>query len=61
MGEERDSYLTARERGDFDIAAAIAGEAAGLIRDIPTAKEIIDRMIVQANALVSGGWARGRF
>jgi nitronate monooxygenase len=61
MGEERDSYLTARERGDFDIAAVIAGEAAGLIRDIPAAKDIIDRMIAQADALVSGGWARGRF
>jgi hypothetical protein len=36
-------YATARERGDFDIAAVIVGEACALIDDIPTAGEIVER------------------
>ena len=52
IGEESQCYLTANERGDFDIAAVIAGESAGLIRDVPTAAEIIGRIVGQANSLL---------
>jgi nitronate monooxygenase len=54
LGEKPDAYSAAHERGDFDVAAVIAGEVAGLIHDIPTAKEIIRRMMAEADDLVTG-------
>jgi hypothetical protein len=42
----------ARERGDFDIAAVIVGEACALIDDIPTAGEIVERIVIQAERLL---------
>jgi nitronate monooxygenase len=51
--EVGDQYRAAREQGDFDTAAVIAGEAAGLIRDLPTAGEIIRRIVAQAEQLLS--------
>jgi len=47
-------YLAAKERGDFDIAAVIAGESAGLIHDAPSAAEIVHRITTQAEALLGG-------
>lgn len=41
-------YLRAREAGNFDIAAVIAGESAGLIHDVRPAAEIVDNIIAQA-------------
>ncbi len=41
-------YAAARERGDFDIAGVIAGEACALIRDIPKAGEIVQRIVAEA-------------
>jgi len=52
--DEKDRYLAARERGDFDVAAVIAGEAAGLVHDIPDAVAIVRRMIEEASALLTG-------
>lgn len=46
------AYAEARQRGDFDIAGVIAGEAAGLIHDIPTAGEIVARIVAQASLLL---------
>lgn len=46
-------YTAARERGDFNVAAVIAGEACALIHDIPTAGEIVQRMMVAAERLLS--------
>ena len=37
-------YTAARERGDFDVAAVIVGEACALIHDIPPAGEIVERV-----------------
>ena len=48
---ERD-YTLARERGDFDIAGVIAGEACALIHDIPQAGEIVTRIISEAERLL---------
>jgi nitronate monooxygenase len=45
-------YAAARERGDFDIAAVIAGEASALIHDIPPAAEIVRRVVAEAEALL---------
>lgn len=45
-------FATARESGDFDMAPVIAGEAVGLIHDIPTAKEIVLRTAAEAERLL---------
>ncbi len=41
-------YAAARERGDFDIARVIVGEACTLIHDIPPAGEIVERIVKKA-------------
>jgi nitronate monooxygenase len=56
---ETDRYLEARKRGDFSIAAVIAGEAAGLVRDVSSAAEIVERVVAEASALL-GGASRAR-
>ena len=52
-GEEvgRD-YAAARERGDFEVAGVIAGEACALIHDIPPASEIVERIVTEAERLL---------
>ena len=45
-------YAAARERGDFDIAGVIAGEACALIHDIPEASEIVRRIVAEAERLL---------
>jgi nitronate monooxygenase len=47
-------YATAKAAGNFDIAAVIAGEAVGLIHDIPPAAEIVDRIVAEADQLLLG-------
>jgi len=54
MSEERDAFVTAKQRGDFDIAPVIAGEVVGLIHDVAPAKEIVERMMAEAERLVGG-------
>jgi nitronate monooxygenase len=38
--------------GDMDAGAWSCGMVAGLINDIPTVKELIDRIMDQANAII---------
>jgi nitronate monooxygenase len=45
-------YAAARERGDFDVAGVIAGDACGLIHDIPRAGEIVERVVAEAERLL---------
>jgi nitronate monooxygenase len=47
---EADRYAESRAKGDFDRAAVIAGESSGLIHDIPTVDEVLDRMLAEAAA-----------
>ena len=47
-------YAAAKTAGNFDIAAVIAGEAVGLIHDIPPAAEIVDRIVTEADQILSG-------
>jgi nitronate monooxygenase len=47
-------YAAARAAGNFDVAAVIAGEAVGLIHDIPKAGEIVDRITLEAEQILSG-------
>jgi nitronate monooxygenase len=46
-------YAAARARGDFDVAGVIAGEACGLIHDIPTAGEIVQRIVADSQRLLA--------
>ncbi|MBO9652653.1 MAG: nitronate monooxygenase [Variovorax sp.] len=56
--QEHAGYLAAREAGNFDIAAVIAGEAVGLVRDIPSAREVVARVSQEAEALLKGATQR---
>jgi nitronate monooxygenase len=47
-------YAEARAAGNFDVAAVIAGEAVGLIHDIPPAAEIVGRIVTEAEQIISG-------
>jgi nitronate monooxygenase len=47
-------YAAARDAGNFDIAGVFAGEAASLIHDIPKAAEIVDRIVTEAEQILSG-------
>jgi nitronate monooxygenase len=47
-------YAEARAAGNFDIAAVIAGDAVGLIHDVPPAAEIVDRLIAEADQIMLG-------
>jgi nitronate monooxygenase len=47
-------YAAAKAAGNFDIAAVIAGEAVGLIHDIPKAGEIVERITLEAEQILQG-------
>jgi nitronate monooxygenase len=47
-------YDKARDNGDFDTAAVIAGESVDMISDIPPAGEVVERMVKEASALLAG-------
>ena len=53
LDEEAEKYAAARAAGDFDTAGVIAGEAAGLIHDIPPAAELIQRVVHEASTLLA--------
>ncbi len=53
-GEVAVEYAAARTAGNFEIAAVFAGEAAGLIHDIPPAAEIVERIATEAEQLLVG-------
>src|SRR5215471_11707608 len=52
--EEAARYAAARAASDFDTAAVIAGEVVDLITDIPSAAEIVERMMASATHLLAG-------
>jgi nitronate monooxygenase len=56
--EEAGHYAAARSAEDFDVAAVIAGESSGLVRDIPSAREVVERIVREASTLLEA--ARGR-
>jgi nitronate monooxygenase len=53
MSEVGREYAAARERGDFDVAGVIAGEACALIHDIPPAAAIVERIVAEAERLIA--------
>ena len=46
-------YEDARTRGDYDVAAVIAGEAVGLIHDVVPAQRVVHGVVEQAAALLA--------
>ncbi|QLJ04023.1 nitronate monooxygenase [Streptomyces sp. NEAU-sy36] len=42
------------ETGDLDLGTWTAGMAQGLVHDIPTVRELIDRIVTEAHDLISG-------
>jgi nitronate monooxygenase len=47
-----EAFAQARQDGDYDTAPVIAGEAASLIHDIPSAGEIVARTMAEAERLL---------
>lgn len=47
-------YAVAKAAGNFEVAAVFAGEAVGLIHDIPPAAEIVERIAIEAEQLIAG-------
>lgn len=54
QAEEAARYDKARNAGDFDTAAVIAGESVDLVSDIPPAAEVVARVLKEAEALLGG-------
>jgi nitronate monooxygenase len=50
LDEESAKYMAAREANDFDIAGVFAGEAAGLIHDVPSVRDLIECVVDEASA-----------
>jgi nitronate monooxygenase len=50
--DECERYARARAAGDYDIAAVIAGEAAGLVREVLPAGEIVRMLVAGAERLL---------
>jgi nitronate monooxygenase len=54
--EESTRYAEARRENNFDVAAVIAGESSGLVRDIASAGDVVERIVREASALLARGW-----
>jgi len=54
IGEVAGVYPRIMKEGDMDAGAWSCGMVAGLIHDIPTCKELIDRIMKQADELIDG-------
>jgi nitronate monooxygenase len=51
-------YDAARDAGDYEVLAVIAGEAAGLIHEIPAAADVVRRVVAEAEALLDNATHR---
>jgi NADH:quinone reductase (non-electrogenic) len=58
MGEVAGVYPKIMKEGTMDAGAWSCGMVAGLIHDIPTCKELIDRIMAEANEIIAGRLAR---
>ncbi|GAC1416925.1 MAG: hypothetical protein NVSMB64_27040 [Candidatus Velthaea sp.] len=58
--EETKRYAEARANGDFDIAGVFAGEAVDLITDVPEARQIVERIVRDAEQLLADAIGRYR-
>ena len=51
-------FAAARNAGNYDVLPVIAGEAAGLVHDIPSAAAVLQRVVDQAATLLTTAVAR---
>jgi nitronate monooxygenase len=58
LAEVAGVYPAIMQRGEMEAGAWSCGMVAGLIHDIPTCKELIDRIMVEAKALIRGRLTR---
>ena len=49
---EATRYAAARSDEDFDVAAVIAGESSGMVREILFAHEVVQRVVHEASAIL---------
>ena len=54
VDEAAKAYAAAGSAGDFDMLAVIAGEASGLVHDVVSAREVVQRVVDEAAALLRG-------
>jgi len=54
---ERAYFAAAVERGDVDVIGATVGEAIGIIRDVPAARDVIRRVSAEAEAILDRCWS----
>jgi nitronate monooxygenase len=47
------AYVKVMQQGDMEAGAWSCGMVAGLIHDVPTCRELVDRIMAQADAIVS--------
>ena len=57
VAEEQERYFAAAQVGDVSSAVVWASEAVDLIRDLPPAAEIVERMVSEASAALERGLA----
>jgi nitronate monooxygenase len=57
IAKEQESYAAAAEVGDVSRAVVWANEGVDLIRDLPPAAEIVERMVREAGAALERGLA----
>jgi nitronate monooxygenase len=55
LDTESANYALARKEGNFDIAAVIAGESAGLVHETLPAGDVIERTVGDAAKLLKFG------
>jgi nitronate monooxygenase len=51
-------FAAARSAGNYDVLPVIAGEAAGLIHDVPSAAAVLQRVVSEAVSLLKAGAAQ---
>ncbi len=52
-GETREAVEAADRSGDFEVSNVTVGEAIGLVRDLPPAGELVERLVAEAEARLS--------
>jgi nitronate monooxygenase len=58
VGEAAAEFATARSAGNYDVLPVIAGEATGLVHDIPSAAAVLERVVAQAASLLAAAATR---
>ena len=47
------AYVKVMQQGDMESGAWSCGMVAGLVRDVPTCRELIDRIMAEADSIVA--------